>query len=163
VPRERLLRFRGRYITALILMRGGIAMFARVVEFSPTSEAASHQFVRVIEETALRMVKAQAGCIAAFVELRGQAVLGVSVWESKSDAERFSRECYSDIENILRPFLKCAPELHTFKVREIGSVVMRVRATAGRTPDSQGQAVERYTHPANDYRVDSARSSVSHL
>jgi len=113
----------------------GIAMFARVIEFSPASDAAS-QFVQVIEQTALRMVKAQAGCIAAFVDLRGQVVMGVSVWELKSDAERFSRECYPDIENILRPFLKCDPELHTFEAREIESVTLRARAMVRRTSDS---------------------------
>jgi hypothetical protein len=101
-------------------------MFARVVEFSPTSETAS-QLVRVIEETALRMVKAQAGCVAAFVEVRGQVVVGVSVWESTADAARYSQECYPEIKTMLRPFLKCDPELHTFKVREIGSVVVRAR------------------------------------
>jgi hypothetical protein len=115
----------------------GIVMFALVVEFSPASDAAS-QFVQVIEQTALRMVKAQAGCIAAFVDLRGQVVMGVSIWGSKSDAERFSRECYPDIENTLRPFLKCDPELHTFEAREIESVTLRVRAMMRRTSDSQG-------------------------
>jgi hypothetical protein len=89
-------------------------MFARVVEFSPTSEAAS-QLVRVIEETALRMVKAQAGCVAAFVQVRGQVVMGLSVWKSPSDAQRYSRECYPDIENILRPFLKMRPRAPHFQ------------------------------------------------
>jgi hypothetical protein len=112
------------------------AMFARVVEFSPVSDATS-QFVRVIEETALRIVKAQAGCVAAFVELRGQTVLGVSVWKSPVDAARYSQECYPEIETMLRPFLKCDPELHTFEVREIGSLVVRARAMVRRTPDSQ--------------------------
>jgi hypothetical protein len=113
-------------------------MFARVVEFSPTSEAAS-ELVRVIEETALRMVKAQAGCITAYVDLRGQVVMGVSVWESTADAARFSRECYPEIEDMLRPFLKCDPILHTFKVREIGTIVMRARAMVQH--DSQRPAV----------------------
>jgi hypothetical protein len=122
---------------ALTMVHGGFMMFARVIEFSPTSDAAS-QFVRVIEETALRMVKAQAGCVAAFVELREQAVLGVSVWESKSDAARFSRECYPDIENMLRPFLECDPELHTFMARRIESVTLRARAMVRKTSDSQG-------------------------
>jgi hypothetical protein len=112
-------------------------MFARVVEFSPASDAAS-QFVRVIEETVLRMVKAQAGCVAAFVELRGQTVLGVSVWESTADAARYSRQCYPEIKAMLRPFLNCDPELHTFEVREIGSVVVRARAMVRRTSDSPG-------------------------
>ena len=111
-------------------------MFARVVEFLPATDAAS-QFVRVIEETALGIVKARAGCVAAFVELRGQAVLGVSVWQSTLDAARYSRECYPEIETMLRPFLKCDPELHTFEVREIGSVVVRARAMVRRMSDSQ--------------------------
>ena len=115
-------------------------MFARVLEFSPTSDAAT-RFVQVIEQTALRMVKAQAGCIAVFTVLRGQVVMGVSVWESKSDAERFSRECYPDIENILRPFLKCDPKLQTFDAREIDSVTVWTRAIVRRTSDSQVQAV----------------------
>jgi len=112
-------------------------MFARVVEFSPASDAAS-QFVRVVEDTALRIVKARAGCVTAFVELRGQTVLGVSVWESTADAARYSRECYPEIQTMLRPFLKCDPEIHTFEVREIGSVVVRARAMVRRPSDSQG-------------------------
>jgi hypothetical protein len=112
-------------------------MFARVIEFSPDSDAAS-QFVRVIEGTALRIVKAQAVCVAAFVELRGQSVLGVSVWQSAADAARYSRECYPEIKTMLRPFLKCDPELHTFEVREIGSVVVRARAMVRRTSESLG-------------------------
>jgi len=111
-------------------------MFARVVEYSPASDAAS-QFVRVVEDTALRIVKAQSGCVTAFVELRGQAVLGVSVWESPADAARYSLGCYLEIKAMLRPFLKCDPELHTFEVREIGSVVVRARAMVRRASDSQ--------------------------
>ena len=112
-------------------------MFARVVEYSPATDAAS-EFVRVVEDTALRIVKAQAGCVTAFVELRGQAVLGVSVWESTAEAARYSRECYPEIKTMLRPFLKCDPEIHTFEVREIGSVVVRARAMVRRASDSQG-------------------------
>lgn len=44
-------------------------MFARIVEFSPTSDAAA-QFVEVVGETALRIVKGQSGCVAAWVKLR---------------------------------------------------------------------------------------------
>ena len=112
-------------------------MFARVVEYAPASDAAS-QFVRVVEETVLRIVKGQSGCVTAFVELRGQVVLGVSVWESTAAAARYSRECYPEIKTMLRPFLKCDPEIHTFEVREIGSVVVRARAMVRRASDSQG-------------------------
>jgi hypothetical protein len=82
-------------------------MITRVVEFSPTSDACA-QLVQAIEETALRMVKAQDGCIVAFVPVCGQVVMGVSVWKSASDTERYSRECYADIVNVLRNNSTCA-------------------------------------------------------
>jgi len=115
-------------------------MLTRVVEYLPASDAGS-QFVRVVEETALRMVKAQPGCVTVFVELRGQSVLGVSVWESAADAARFSRECYPEIKAMLRPLLKCDPEVHTFEVRELGSVMVRARAMVRRSADSPGLGI----------------------
>jgi hypothetical protein len=104
-------------------------MFARVVEFSPTSDAAA-QFVQLIQEKALPIVKAQAGCIGAFVQPQqnaGQVVLGLSVWKTKADAERYRLGCYPDIEEMLRPFLKCGPKLHSFEVREIKEVIVQAR------------------------------------
>jgi hypothetical protein len=101
-------------------------MFARVVQFSPDSGAAA-EFVLLIQEKLLPIVCAQPGCIVAFVEpprKASRSVLGVSVWDSKIDAERYSRECFPDIENMLRPFLKRAPKLRTFEVREIRDVAV---------------------------------------
>jgi hypothetical protein len=114
-------------------------MFARVLEFSPTSGAAT-KLVQVIQETALRLVKTQAGCVTAFVERREDVVIGVSVWESKSDAERYCSECYADIENMLRPFLTCAPKLRTIEARKIESVTAGARGMVRQTSDWQGQA-----------------------
>jgi hypothetical protein len=112
-------------------------MFARIFVFSPNSDAAL-QFVQAVQETTLRMVREMAGCVATFVELRGQLVIGVSIWKSTSDPDGRNRECYSNIENMLRPFLKCDPERHTFKVREIGSVNARARAMVRQTSVSLG-------------------------
>jgi hypothetical protein len=86
------------------------------------------------------MIQTQAGCVTAFVERRGQVVIGVSVWESKSDAERYSIECYPDIEYMLRPFLECAPKLRTIEARKIESVAVQARGTVRQTSDWQGQA-----------------------
>jgi hypothetical protein len=76
-------------------------LFVRLVEFSPSTDAAM-QFVQVFEQTVLHMVKAQTGCIG----------------DSALDAERYSRECYPEIETMLRPFLNSDPELHTCEERE---------------------------------------------
>ena len=112
-------------------------MFARVVQFSPDSDAAA-EFVQLIQEKVLPIVCRQPGCIVAFVEpprKASRSVLGVSVWDSKMDAERYSRECFPEIENMLRPFLKCAPKLRTFKVREIREVAV-LNARLGAKPTS---------------------------
>ena len=111
-------------------------MFARIFEFAPASDAAA-QFVEIIQEKALPIVRAQTGCLEAFVELPRTAwpiVLGVSVWRSRADAERYRRECYPDIEEMLRPFLRCNPKLRTFEVREIGHIALHMRAAVRKTP-----------------------------
>jgi quinol monooxygenase YgiN len=102
-------------------------MFARIVEFSPTSDAAA-QFVQIIQEKVLPIIKAQAGCLRASVEVRhnlGHVVLGVSVWDSKVDAERYRLDCYPEIEEMLRPFLKCTPRFRTFEGPDIGQMIVQ--------------------------------------
>ncbi len=95
-------------------------MLARVVEFTPASEAAA-QFAKVVEVTILGIVQSQAGCVAAFVEAHEDYVLGVSIWQSIAAAQRYSRECYPNIATMLRPFLTCDPKVSTFDTRELNS------------------------------------------
>ena len=90
-------------------------MLARVVEFAPNSDAAA-QFVETVEATVLRIVRTQNGCIAAFLQVRGEVIVGLSFWESTSAAERYSRSAYTDIVNTLRPMLKCAPKVCMYEV-----------------------------------------------
>lgn len=107
-------------------------MFARVVEFSPRSEAAA-DFTTAVEGTALRIVRAQAGCIAAYLEVRGKLVVGTSVWESPSAAERYSRECYPAIEKMLRPWLTRTPTIRTFDEVPAPAMLFDSRAPHVRT------------------------------
>ena len=109
-------------------------MLARVVEFSPSSDAAA-QFTKVVEVTALGIVAAQAGCAAAFVRTHGDIVLGISIWTSTAAAERYSRECYPGIEKMLRPFLTRDPKVYTFDSRELESGRFPARAVASKTLD----------------------------
>lgn len=107
-------------------------MFARVVEFSPRSEAAA-DFTRAVEGTVLRIVRAQAGCIAAYLEVRGRIVVGTSVWESASAAQRYSRECYPTIEKMLRPWLTRNPTIRTFDEAPAPAMLSDSRAPRVRT------------------------------
>ena len=94
-------------------------MFARVVEFTPVSGAAI-DFVNVVEETALRLVKVQAGCIGAFVHSVGRRVIGVSLWESSSAADRYQRVYCPAILAMLRPYLAAEPKVYLFSMMVIG-------------------------------------------
>jgi quinol monooxygenase YgiN len=100
-------------------------MFARVVEFLPTSEAAA-QFVQIVQAKVLPNVKAQPGCVNASIEHlhnNEQVVLGVSVWNSKADAERYHLACYGEIEEMFRPFLKRKPTLGTFEGEDVQRMI----------------------------------------
>ncbi len=103
-------------------------MFARIVKFSPVSQAGA-QFIGVLQNHVLRMIKAQEGCITALVQPaqpKTLHVIGISIWESKSFAERFHRECYMDIEQLLRPLLQCDPTLYTFEFNDTSTLLETV-------------------------------------
>ncbi len=108
-------------------------MFARIVELVATSDAAA-EFVQILHAQVLPKVKAQKGCLGAFVELPtgGAVVMGLSLWESRRHAEHFRQGCYSEIEEMLLPFLKSKPTVRTIEVPEIGKIVVHARAMAAR-------------------------------
>ncbi len=103
-------------------------MFARIVKFSPVSQAGA-QFIGVLQNHVLRMIRAQEGCITALVQPaqpKTLYVIGISIWESKSFAEQFHRECYTDIEQLLRPLLECDPTLYTFEFKDTSTLLETV-------------------------------------
>jgi hypothetical protein len=121
------------YRAQIPVQPGVRTMFARIVELVATSDAAA-EFVQVLHEKALPKIKAQAGCMGAFVEMPqgGSVVIGLSLWESRRDAERFRVECYPEIEDMLLPFLKSEPRVRTIEVPEIGKIVVHARAMAAK-------------------------------
>ena len=90
-------------------------MIARIVEFAPTCEAAA-EFVHAVEQTALRIAREQAGCIGTSIRLRGQSVIGLSLWESPSAVTRYD----ADLGKLLRPYLMREPRTYGFRLRMFG-------------------------------------------
>jgi hypothetical protein len=43
-------------------------------------------------------------------------ILGLSFWNSKEDAERYHREQYPKIQEILKPLIETEPVIRTFDV-----------------------------------------------
>ena len=96
-------------------------MFARVVEFSTRSDF-GRDFIRVLLEKALPILEAQPGFVDASVLTENHepyGVLGVSIWRDRVRAERFAREQYPKIEEMLRPLLATAPRIRMFRVAAI--------------------------------------------
>jgi heme-degrading monooxygenase HmoA len=53
-------------------------------------------------------------------------ILGLSFWKSKEDAERYHREEYPNIKEILKPLLEAEPTIRTYEVHT--STIHRIAA-----------------------------------
>jgi hypothetical protein len=82
-------------------------MFARIVEFIPKLEK-KEEFVKIVRNEVLPILKNQPGFleILPFVpETKTEKMITVTLWAEKRDAERYEREVYPKVEEILRPYL----------------------------------------------------------
>jgi quinol monooxygenase YgiN len=90
-------------------------MFARILEFVPKLER-KEEFINVVKKEVLPILKKQAGFleILPFVpEMKDEKMITVSLWMEKHYMERYERESFPKVEEILKPYLKTPI---TFKV-----------------------------------------------
>ena len=93
-------------------------MFARIVEFIPRLEM-KDELVKKIRKEVLPILKKEHGfleILPLFPEVKTEKVIGITLWTEKRDAERYERETYPKVEEILKPYL-LAPV--TFKHYEV--------------------------------------------
>ncbi len=65
------------------------------------------------------ILKKQAGFVDETVlvsDTESTRILGLSFWNSREDAERYHREQYPKIQEMLKPLLETEPVLRTFDV-----------------------------------------------
>ena len=82
-------------------------MFARIVEFIPKLEK-KEEFVKVIRNEVLPILKKQTGfmeLLPFFPETKNEKVIAVTLWTDKGNAERYGREVFPKVEEILKPYL----------------------------------------------------------
>ena len=82
-------------------------MFARILEFVPKLEK-KEEFVRVIKNEVLPILNKQHGFLEMlpfFPEIKNEKAITISLWTEKKDAERFEREWFPKVEEILKPYL----------------------------------------------------------
>ena len=93
-------------------------MFTRVVEIT-TKSGKAHELSNTIQEKVLPILKKQAGFLDETVltsDTEPNRVIGLSFWNTKEEAERYHREQYPKINEMLSPLLETSPVIRTFNV-----------------------------------------------
>jgi heme-degrading monooxygenase HmoA len=93
-------------------------MFTRVVELTSKSGKAK-ELSNTLNEKVLPILKKQTGFVDETVlvsDTESTRVLGLSFWNSKEDAERYHREQYPKIQEMLRNLVETEPVVRTFDV-----------------------------------------------
>ncbi len=94
-------------------------MFARILDCEVKLEK-KEEFVKVIKNEVLPILKKQTGfleILPLFPEkMREEKVIAISLWTTKADAERYEREFYPKVLNILKPFLTTPVNVNYFKL-----------------------------------------------
>lgn len=82
-------------------------MFARILEFIPKLEK-KEEFIRVVKDEVLPILKKQHGFleILPFVpETKNEKFIAISLWTDKKEVERYEREWFPKVQEIMKPYL----------------------------------------------------------
>jgi len=83
-------------------------MFARILEAGVKLERKA-EFIKVIKNEVLPILKKQTGFLEVLPFFPEKAetntVFNISLWATKADAERYQKEVYPKVYEILKPFL----------------------------------------------------------
>ena len=93
-------------------------MFARIVEFFPKLEK-KEELVKVIRDEVLPILKKQTEfmeILPFFPETKNEKVVVVSIWMEQRNAERYEREVFPRVEEILKPYLTSPITYKPYKV-----------------------------------------------
>ena len=93
-------------------------MYTRIVEITSKSGKA-RELCNMIEEKIVPILKKQAGFVDETVlvsDSEPNRVLGLSFWNRKEDADRYHREQYPQIHEMLKHLLETDPNIRTFDV-----------------------------------------------
>jgi quinol monooxygenase YgiN len=106
-------------------------MFTRAVEMTSKSGKAK-ELASLINEKAVPILKKQTGFVDEIVfvsHAEADRVLALSFWKRQEDAEKYHREQFQKIHDILRHLLETEPNIRTFYVHSsTGHKIAREKA-----------------------------------
>lgn len=89
-------------------------MFARILDFEVKPEM-KEEFVKVVKSQALPILKKENGFLELLPffpeKMQEEKVLTISLWATRPDAERYEKEIYPRVYDILKPFLSARVEV----------------------------------------------------
>ena len=93
-------------------------MFTRVVEVT-TKPGKAQELTTIINNKVMPILKKQAGFVDETLlvsDTDSDRVLALSFWNTREDAERYDREQYPAVHEMIRPLLDADPVVRTFNV-----------------------------------------------
>jgi quinol monooxygenase YgiN len=93
-------------------------MYTRAVELT-SKPGKARELCEIINSKVLPILEKQAGFVDETVlvsDAEPDQVLGLSFWNNKADAERYHREQFPKIHDMLEPLLETEPAIRTFEV-----------------------------------------------
>jgi hypothetical protein len=92
-------------------------MFARTVSFR-LKPGRSAEFTQVLDKDVLPVLRKQKGFQdeIALVAPGGEDAIGISLWDTKDNAETYARESYAGVLKTLQPTIQGDPRVQTYDV-----------------------------------------------
>lgn len=93
-------------------------MFARILEITPKVEK-KDELIKTVRQEVLPILKTQPGFLELlpFVpEIENEHIFAITLWTEKREAEKYAKEVFPKVEQILKPFLTVPVTAKTYKV-----------------------------------------------
>jgi len=92
-------------------------MFARHVSFRLKS-GRSAEFTRVLDKDILPLLRKQKGFQdeIALVAVSAENAIGISLWDTKENAEAYARGSYAEVLKTLQPMIQDEPRVEMYDV-----------------------------------------------
>ena len=103
-------------------------MFTRVVAITSKTGKA-RELARTINDRVLSLLKSQPGFVDEIVLISDEnpdRLLALSFWRTQEDAERYNREGFPAVNEMIRPLIEGVPKVETFNLEQ--STVHKIAA-----------------------------------
>jgi heme-degrading monooxygenase HmoA len=96
--------------------KGVLAMFVRLVEVK-TKPGKAKEVCNTLHDKVLSTLKAQPGFVDEIVLVSDpDGILAMSFWKTKEDSERYSREDYAKVSDLIQHLVNSKPNVRAFDV-----------------------------------------------